>query len=448
MFNNDFQTKSYWLTTRDYTQNDSLREHIDVDVAIVGGGFSGLSTAYHLKKADPNMRVAIFESEVLGYGASGRNAGFSVPRIGMLQSLTALRFGKSRTIEANQYAEKAVEYSRTMINELGIECEYEYPGLLWMACNKKQAKRLENEYDLAVNKLNIKGIEFISNSELKSRVDSPLFVGGAMWEPECGMLNPAKLVWGWKEVVGKLGVEVFENAPVRDIEKEGNRYRLDVWNGEDMQTVKADKVVMTVNAWSHSLPKIKNKQAPLYTYIILTEPLSDEQLETIGWKGREMLEDFRDGIHYYRLTSDNRILYGGRDVGLTWGKRMHYDHNEKMFAGLKNDLDLQFPTLKGVKITHKWGGPVSTCLDFFPALGYAGDKNLIYSLGWVGHGVSLTQLNGQTLADLTLERDTDLTRNFFVNRKTIPLPPEPLRRAAFQAVASFMRWEDRRMDVF
>jgi glycine/D-amino acid oxidase-like deaminating enzyme len=213
-------------------------------------------------------------------------------------------------------------------------------------------------------------------------------------------------------------------------------------------TVTADKVVLSVNAWSHSLPKIKHKQAPLFSYIILTEPLSDRQLESIGWEGRETIEDFRDLVHYYRLTSENRILYGGRDVGASWGKRMHYDSNEKIFTALKNDLFLQFPSLKGVNITHKWGGPVSVCMDFFPALGYAGDKNLIFSLGWAGHGVSLTQLNGQTLADLALERDTDLTRVFFVNRKTIPLPPEPLRRAAFQAVAGFMRWEDRRMDVF
>jgi glycine/D-amino acid oxidase-like deaminating enzyme len=448
MLNNDFQTKSFWLTTRKYSPNGPLNQNLDVDVAIVGGGFSGLSTAYHLKKADPNIRVALFESEALGYGASGRNGGFSMSKIGMMHSITQMRFGRAKTIEAHEYAEKAVQYHKQLITELGIDCEYEYPGLLWTACNEKQANRLEREADLVINKLGLKGIEFIDAPELKSRVNSPLYVGGAWWEPASGMLNPAKMVWGWKEIIESLGVQVFEQCPVTDFTKTGNRFRLDVLGAGKPHTVTADKVVLSVNAWSHSLPKIKHKQAPLFTYIILTEPLSDRQLESIGWEGRETIEDFRDLVHYYRLTSDNRILYGGRDVGASWGKRMHYDSNEKMFTALKNDLFLQFPGLKGVNITHKWGGPVSVCMDFFPALGYAGDKNLIFSLGWAGHGVSLTQLNGQTLADLALERDTDLTRVFFVNRKTIPLPPEPLRRAAFQAVASFMRWEDRRMDVF
>ena len=135
-------------------------------------------------------------------------------------------------------------------------------------------------------------------------------------------------------------------------------------------------------------------------------------------------------------------------MGLTYGKNMNYDSNDKIWADLKNDLEKLFPTLKGINISHKWGGPASVCMDFFPALGYAGDKNLIYSLGWVGHGVSLTNYNGQTMADLTLERDTELTRTFFVNRKTIPLPPDPLRRLAFQASCEFMRWEDRHYDVF
>jgi glycine/D-amino acid oxidase-like deaminating enzyme len=262
------------------------------------------------------------------------------------------------------------------------------------------------------------------------------------------MLNPAKLSWGWKDVIEKLGVQIYEGSPVKNIVKNGKGYRLDVLGGDKLQKVSAEKVVMTANAWSHSLPKVKNKQAPLFTYIILTEPLSEEQLASIGWKGRETIEDFRDLIHYFRLTADNRILIGGRDVGLSTGKKMDYDSNERIWAGLKNDLEKLFPTLKGINITHKWGGPVSTCMDFFPALGYAGDKNLIYSLGWVGHGVSLTQLTGQTLADLTLERDTELTQAFFVNRKTIPLPPEPLRRIAFQAVCEIMRWEDRHYDVF
>ena len=442
MQNDDFKKKSYWLTTRDYKPNDSLMGRIDVDVAVIGGGFTGLSTAYHLKKADPNLRVALLESEVIGYGASGRNAGFVMTKIGMMHSITALRFGKTKTVEAHHYAERAVDYARDLIRELNIDCDYEHPGFLWVATSEKYKKRLYNELEF-IDKLGLKGIELINENELRGRVNSPLYVGGAWWEPRSGMLNPAKLAWGWKDTIVPLGVQVFEKSPVEEIKKEGKQFRLETPEGK----VYADKVILAANAWSHFFTKVKFKQTPIWTYIVLTEPLTENQIKDIGWNDRETIEDFRDLVHYYRLTDDNRLLFGGRDVSLSWGKNMDKDTNEKTFEGLKKDVVETFPALKGIQFAHQWGGPVSATLDLFPAMGYVGDKNMIYSLGLVGHGVSLSQLNGHTLADLTLERDTDLTRTFFVNRRTIPVPPEPFRRLSFQGIVSFMRWEDRKYDV-
>ena len=244
-------------------------------------------------------------------------------------------------------------------------------------------------------------------------------------------------------MVSENPLRILEQSPVEEIKKDGNKLRLETPEGQ----VYADKVVLAANAWSHYFAKVKFKQTPLFTYIVLTEPLNDKQLKEIGWIGRETIEDFRDLVHYYRLTADNRLLFGGRDVSLSWGGNMDKDKNEKTFQGLKKDVVETFPALKGIKFTHQWGGPVSATLDLFPAMGYVGDKNMIYSLGLVGHGVSLSQLNGQTLADLTLEQDTELTREFFVNRRTIPVPPEPFRRMSFQAIVSFMRWEDRKYDV-
>lgn len=180
---------------------------------------------------------------------------------------------------------------------------------------------------------------------------------------------------------------------------------------------------------------------------MLTEPLTDTQLDAIGWAGREGIEDFRDLGHYYRLTADNRIVFGGRDVGLWDGTSMAHDRNETIVAHLREDLRATFPALRDIGFTHAWGGPVSATLDLFPALGYAGGRDWVYSVGCVGHGVSVTHLNGQTIADLILDRDTDLTNTFFVNRRIVPFPPGALARPVIAGIAGFMRWEDRRLDV-
>ena len=179
---------------------------------------------------------------------------------------------------------------------------------------------------------------------------------------------------------------------------------------------------------------------------MLTEPLTDDQLEPI-WSRRESVEDSRDLVHYYRLTADNRIVFGGRDVGLARGREMDRDDDPAIYEKLRADLRATFPSLAGVRFTHAWGGPVSATLDLFPALGYLGGRDVMYAIGCVGHGVAMCHLHGQTLRDLVLERDTDLTRSFFVNRRVIPFPPDPLKRAVLEGIAGFMRWEDRRYDV-
>jgi glycine/D-amino acid oxidase-like deaminating enzyme len=438
----DFTTKSFWLSTRPYEPGPALADDIDVDVAIIGGGFTGLTTAHFLKRAEPSLRVAVLEAQVIGYGASGRNGGFSMTKIGMMHSLTRLRFGKAKTVEAHEYADRAVSLVHDLVAELELDCDYEHPGFLWVATSEKLSRRLHKEVEL-VHDLGIKDVELIDAEALRERVDSPLYVGGAWWEPNCGILNPAKLAWAWKDVVTGQGVEVFEGTPVSTVAREGATTTLTTPGGR----VRAAKVVFATNAWSWQFAPLASKQVPVWTYIVLTEPLNDAQHAAIGWAGHEGIEDFRDLVHYYRLTADGRILLGGRDVGLWDGRSMEHDRDESVFAKLRADLVATFPALAGIRFTHEWGGPVSVPLDLFPALGHAGGKDWVYSLGCVGHGVSTTHLHGRTLSDLVRERDTDLTRTFFVNRRVAPMPPGPLRRPTIGAIAGFMRWEDRRYDV-
>ena len=437
-----FTEKCYWLSTRPYQPGPALAGDIEVDVAIIGAGFTGLTSAYFLKEAEPGLRVALLESDVVGFGASGRNGGFSMTKIGMMHSLTALRFGKARTVEAHQYADRAVDLVHRMVVDLGFDCDYEHPGYLWVATSEKFRRRLYKEIEF-VHKLGISGISLIDSHELRQRVNSPLFVGGAWWEPNCGILNPAKLAWSWRDAIAAQGVEIYERTPVQTVEQADGGSLLTTPGGR----VRARKVVFATNAWSHQFVQIERKQTPVWTYIVMTEPLTDAQHEAIRWQGREGVEDFRDFVHYYRLTADNRIVWGGRDVGLSLDGTMDHDLNEAVFESLRQDLRLTFPALADIRFTHAWGGPVSAPLDLFPMIGQAGTPDNVFVLGCVGHGVSLTHLHGQTVRDLVLGRDTDLTRVFFVNRKTVPWPRGRLRNLATRAIAGFMRWEDRRYDV-
>ena len=440
MSTNAFRDKSFWMGTRDYEPSAQLTEDIKVDVAIIGGGFTGLSTAYHLKLAEPNLRIALLESEVIGFGASGRNGGFNMTLFGLTLGITAIRFGKEKARQAHLYMEKAVETLRDLVEELNLDCDYEHPGFLRVATSEKYKKRIQEEIELA-HKLGLSGIEWLEKEKLQDQVRSPLYLG-AWWEPRCGILNPAKLAWSWKEAIVNRGIQVFENTPVIEIRQGQNTVKLET----TAAAVGADKVVLATNAWSHFFPQLRRKQIPVWTHIVLTEPLTEKQFDQIGWQNRQGIEDARNLVHYYRLTADNRLLMGGRDVSLSSGLNMDRDLNPDVFSGLKDDVREIFPALRDIAFTHEWGGPVSVPLDMAPALGYAGDKQLVYSLGCIGHGVSMTHLNGRTLADLVLEKKTDLTDVFFVNRRTIPWPPGPLRNLTVRAILGYMHWEDRRFD--
>jgi glycine/D-amino acid oxidase-like deaminating enzyme len=436
----DFRDKSFWLATRGYEPSATLDGSVEVDVAIVGGGFTGLSAAHHLKRSAPDLKIALLEAQVIGFGASGRNGGFNMTLFGLTLSITALRFGKEGAREAHLYMEQAVDTTRDLITELAIDCEYEHPGFLRVATSEKYRARILHEIDVA-HSLGLEGIEWLGRDQVRERVASPQYLG-AWWEPRCGLLNPAKLSWGWKEVVAGQGVQVFEGTPVVEMERSGSRMRLDTPGGR----VLADKVVLATNAYSHLIPQLRRKQVPAWTHIVLTEPVSDERIAAIGWRGREGIEDARNLVHYYRLTSENRLLMGGRDVSIRYGSDMDGDLNDQVFADLERDVVRTFPSLDGVAFTDRWGGPVSVTLDLAPALGLLGDERVVYSLGCMGHGVSMTHLNGATVADLILERKTDLTDVFFVNRRTLPWPPEPIRTLAAHVIRGYMRWEDRRFD--
>lgn len=432
----DYSDKSFWLATYGaYTPNPPVQGDLDVDVAIIGGGFTGLSTAYHLRKYEPSMQVVVLEAEVIGYGASGRNGGFSMTLFGLEPAVTKTLFGHQRTVEAHRYMERAVDYVDELVREHHIQSDYWFPGFIRAATTPGYVKRIQHDLEILTS-MGISGLEWWEADKVRSEVDSPLFLGG-WWEPRCGLLDPAKQARELKRVAQEFGVQVYEETPVTEIQR-GAKFTLQTPGGR----VHADKIVFATNAYSHLIPQLRSRQVPAFTHMVVTERLTPKQLDPIGWKNRQGIEDARNLVHYFRLTADNRLAMGGSDVSLAYGKDMQRDLNAQTFADLERDVVRLFPSLAGVQFTHRWGGPVSVPVDMAPAIGVIGDARAVYSLGCVGHGVSMTHLNGWTVADLLLERQSDLTATWFVNRRMIPWPPEPLRLLASQAIRGYLRLED------
>lgn len=431
-----YREKSFWLESIDAAVNyPHLQTDKHADVCIIGGGFTGLSTAIHLKEKNPNLKVILLESDIIGYGASGRNAGFSMRLFGVTMDLTKFRHGKDRTKEADAYMIDAVDYLESLIKRYDIDCDYERTGMITVATNRHELKHLQKEMSVA-EELKLPGLRLLNEQETKQLVNSPTYLA-ARYDEHCALLHPAKLARELAKIAISLGVNVYEQSKVEKIDFRGNII------STTHNSIHAEKIVIATNAYSSFFKPLKKKQIPIYTYIVLTEPLSKEQLYSLNWDKRVGIEDARNFLHYYRLTPDNRILIGGSEALYYYGSPLDRDKNKEMMQLLQQNLLKIFPQLKGIKFTHHWGGPISATLDLIPTIGSLSD-DVWYSMGCMGHGVSLTNYNGLTLSELILGEQTKRTEFFIVNRKVMTIPPEPLRYITVSAIRSYLRYEDRK----
>ncbi|MBT3190122.1 MAG: FAD-binding oxidoreductase [Anaerolineae bacterium] len=414
----EYFVDNFWFKTIDVENlkiNEPLRGSHKADIVIVGGGFTGLSSAYNIKKKFPEKKVVLLEGAFCGYGASGRNGGFCIA--------TSLLDWNQKDPERREkdwrVSSYGVEQIKMMISKYDVDCDFEENGMLAVALNTKQAKELE-EYQ---EELKTFGLEstLLQGKDLEQEIKSPLFLAG-LKEPNGATLNPAKLAREMKRIVEDMGVEVRERTVVTRI-KPGKTNYIDTELGD----IQAPIMVMATNAYAHKLGFFKDRVFPVGVFQIVTEPLSKAQWESVGWQNKQGLSDMRTMYSYSIPTSDGRILMGGADF-------VYYDYdalssgNDKIVTQrvTKNFFDF-FPQLEGLSIDHAWGGTTAYTLGRAPSVGVTGNhKNIYFGTGF-SEGVPSTQTAGRIIADLMAGESNDFTNHFIVNRNIPYTGPKNLR---------------------
>jgi glycine/D-amino acid oxidase-like deaminating enzyme len=418
------QPQLYWLDADplEPEPHATLIGETTTDLCIVGAGYTGLWTALLAKEKNPERNVIIIEQLETGAGASGRNGGFCSYSLthGFMNGYS--RFKDEMAI-IERLGRENLEAIEATIKKYGIDCQFELTGEISVANEEWQMKDL---IEIA-NLRNSFGdsVQILSKEEMQARVHSPISVGG-LWDPDgTALIDPARLVWGLEQACIKSGVVIYENTSALWLERASKGIIVHTPYG----TVYAQKVALATNIYRSLIRRAKKYVVPVYDFQLVTEPLTPEQMESIGWKDREGLSEAGNQFHYYRLTKDNEILWGGYDAIYNFrGKVRHeYETSAETYAHLAQAFLETFPQLQGIKFTHGWGGAIDTCSRFTQFWGKAHRGKVAYVMGYTGLGVGASRFGAQVMLDLLDDEDNERTRLKMVRRKPLPFPPEPFK---------------------
>jgi glycine/D-amino acid oxidase-like deaminating enzyme len=408
------------------------------DLAIVGGGYTGLWAAIEAKQEDPGRDVLLIEQDTIAFGASGRNGGFCDATLthGLPNGIE--RFpDEIETIE--RLAAESFRGIEQTVARFGIECDWNPEGevlvarepheVSWM---REAAERAQGFGQDAV---------FLDRDQVRAELDSPTYLAGMWKRSGCAMVDPARLAWGLRRAALSLGVRVHERTRVTAMAKTLAGVSLDTANGR----IEAGRVVLATNAFPPLVRSIGRYVVPVYDHVLMTEPLTEEQRASLGWARRQGFADSANHFHYYRLSADGRILWGGYDAVYHWrnGVRPEFEQREATFETLARHFFDTFPQLEGVRFSHRWGGVIDTCSRFSVMFGTALDGRVAYAVGYTGMGVGATRFGARTALDLVDGRDTERTRLRLVRSKPVPFPPEPLRSTGIRLTTRALTKADR-----
>jgi glycine/D-amino acid oxidase-like deaminating enzyme len=427
----------YWLDRPERpAPRAALEAHTVTDLCIVGGGYSGLWTAILAKERDPSREVVLLEGGRVGWAASGRNGGFCSASLTHGRANGEQRF-PDEIDRLEELGRDNLDQIEATLTRYGIACDFERPGAITVATEPHQVAWL---LDLAAAS---PGSRFLDRDAMRAEVASPTYLAGVHEPHDTALVDPALLAWGLAATAESLDVRIHERTTVSGISRSGA--------GVDVEThaglvVRARRVALGTNAFPSPVRRLRLRTVPVYDYALMTEPLSPEQLASVGWSGRQGLDDMTNQFHYYRLTSDHRILWGGYDAIYHFGRRVRptYDQRPATFELLARQFFETFPQLEGLRFSHHWGGAIDTCTRFCAFFGTTHGGRAAYALGYTGLGVGATRFGAEVMLDLLDGADTERTRLGLVRSKPLPFPPEPFAWAGIELTRRSLAAADRR----
>ena len=428
----------YWRETEDVEPGPPLRGAHTADVCIVGGGYTGLWTAYYLKKAEPGLDVHVLEADYAGSGASGHGDGFITPTIGHSLSSVAHAYGTDRAKLAYSVVGRSIVELGRFCRQNGIDAQYEPTGYLNVATNDAQRRWLDKDLEL-IAKLGANQVpELLDAPQLREMVDSPALLAG--FKVGGALVNPHRMSRGLSRVVRGMGVTISERTPVTEVRRTAGGHVAVAAGG----TVTAPKLLYATNAYQHRFAPFRAMVKPYWSYAAVTEPLTDEQLARVRWPGREGFVEARNLILFARLTQQNRVLIGGGPAVNRFGNDMSDRNmrNPASIALLRRTFDRYFPEWKDVRFTHAYGGCLDMTPDLVPHVGPLGDGSY-FAHGYCGNGVALTNTIGKVMRDLILEKQTAYSELLFVGEQKRTYRPEPFAFLGGKVHSAYMSLQDR-----
>ena len=418
----------FWSDDPDAPERaDPLVGASEADLVVVGAGFSGLWAAIQAITDSPGRSVVIVEADTAGFGASSRNGGFLEASLthGMGNGVShwPAEFERLESLgEENLRA--IIDFIKDNALDVGLE-ETGFIGVAtqrWHLDEIQEAEAMHHRYNQSA--------VFLDRRAMSERVKSPTYLGGLHVPDGTAIINPARLVWGLRRVAEQLGVVMYDNSPVSGIEESSGHLTVTTPRG----SVRGSKVIVATNAYRSPISRMRRLIVPVYDYVLMTEPLTTQQMASLGWEGREGLADVSNLFHYYRLTTDNRILWGGYDAIYRFGNAVgeQYDQAGGTHQTLAEHFFETFPQLEGVTFTHRWGGPIATTSQFTATWGTSHGGNLSWVGGYTGLGVGATRFGAREALDLVDGRASRYTDLEMVRKQPMAFPPEPFRYAGIQ----------------